>query len=137
MKKQFKPVDFSDTSALAADAWLFLTSSKMPTKATISKKTFLFEVKALLDTVREHARDQILSSLSVMNSEQFQKFLEVRKVSLTLDLVEIGEELQKAKKLLNIQSSTGDNITFQSPAMTKQQRDENIKAFGKARKSKP
>lgn len=48
-------VDFSNYTQMAEDCWLFLTDETMPEVATIKKEAFLHEVRAMIESARQHA----------------------------------------------------------------------------------
>lgn len=84
---QFRPgseIDYSNTEQLAKDLWWFLADEPKKGKAIITKRAFLYEVKLMLDTAINHERDKTLNSLSVMSPEQFQQFLELKKLKLNI-----------------------------------------------------
>lgn len=61
MKNKKPLIDYDNTKQLAEDIWLFLTSDKMPDKATVKKSAFIHEVTTMIDVVRQHEQTKALA----------------------------------------------------------------------------
>jgi hypothetical protein len=53
------PIDFTNAEQMTQDAWLFLTSDKMPEKATVKKEAFDHEVGCMLELMKGHYETEL------------------------------------------------------------------------------
>jgi hypothetical protein len=56
--KENSGIDLGNVDKCTNDAWLFLTSDYMPSKATIKKEAFDHEVSVMIDMCRQHYAKQ-------------------------------------------------------------------------------
>lgn len=95
-------IDFGDTEQMAKDAWLFLTDNPKAKMAIITKRSFLVEIKIILDLVAAFQQERAMQLLPIKAPDKFKQILKLAKPKTKLaDTSEAvpDENLPVAEKL--------------------------------------